>query len=115
MHHLQQRREQRIRHVTDKSFTRDLSEISSKGYVIIASQYRGNDGGEGQEEFGGKDVNDVLNLIPLLSQVPSADTWRIGMYGWSRGGLMTYIALAKTTKIKAAVVGSGVTDLIKAL
>lgn len=101
--------------LTDESFVRLLSEISSKGYIIIASQYRGNDGGEGREEFGGKDVNDILNLIPLLSQVPQADTSRIGMFGWSRGGMMTYLALTKTTKIKAAVVGSGLTDLIKTL
>jgi len=85
------------------------------GYVIVASQYRGNGGGEGKEEFGGKDVNDVLNLIPLLSNMPQADTARIGMFGWSRGSMMTYLALTKTTTIKAAVVGSGLTDLITSL
>lgn len=97
--------------LTDEGFIRSLSEISSQGYIVIASQYRGNDCGEGQEEFGGKDVNDVVNLIPLLAQVPQADTSRIGMFGWSRGGMMTYLALTKTTEIKAAVVGSGMTDI----
>ncbi|NCU04809.1 MAG: S9 family peptidase [Chitinophagaceae bacterium] len=101
--------------ITDESFVRLLGEISSKGYVVIASQYRGNDGGEGKEEFGGKDVQDVLNLIPLLAKIPGADSSRIGMFGWSRGGMMTYLALTKTTKIKAAVVGSGLTDLVKTL
>jgi dipeptidyl aminopeptidase/acylaminoacyl peptidase len=90
-----------------------LGELAKAGYVIVASQYRGNGGGEGKEEFGGADVNDVLNLIPLLSSVPQADTARIGMFGWSRGGMMTYIALTKTARIKAAVVGSGVADLIE--
>ena len=47
------------------------------GYVVVASQYRGNDGGEGREEFGGADVNDVLNLLPVLEQVTSADTARL--------------------------------------
>src|SRR5205085_227048 len=37
----------------------------SNGFVVLASQYRGNDGGEGREEYGGADVRDVLNLIPL--------------------------------------------------
>jgi dipeptidyl aminopeptidase/acylaminoacyl peptidase len=32
------------------------------------------------------------------------------MYGWSRGGMMTYIALTKTDNIKAAVVGGAVSD-----
>jgi dipeptidyl aminopeptidase/acylaminoacyl peptidase len=100
--------------ITDEGFVaRSLGELSSNGYVIVASQYRGNDGGEGKEEFGGKDVNDVLNLIPLLSNIGQADTSRIGMFGWSRGGMMTYLALTKTTKIKAAVVGSGLADLVK--
>ncbi len=82
-----------------------LGQLSKEGYIVIASQYRGNEGGEGQEEFGGKDVNDVINLIDVLKEIPQADTTRIGMYGWSRGGMMTYLALTKTNKIKAAVVG----------
>ena len=86
------------------------SKLASKGYVIIASNYRGVDGGEGIEEFGGADVNDVLNLIPVLSQIEKADTSRIGMNGWSRGGMMTYIALTKTDRIKAVVVGGAVSD-----
>jgi dipeptidyl aminopeptidase/acylaminoacyl peptidase len=32
------------------------------------------------------------------------------MFGWSRGGMMTYRALTKTDRIKAAVVGSGLAD-----
>ncbi|MDX1479816.1 MAG: prolyl oligopeptidase family serine peptidase, partial [Saprospiraceae bacterium] len=84
--------------------------LASKGYVLIASNYRGVDGGEGMEEFGGADVNDVLNLIPVLGQTEKADTSLIGMYGWSRGGMMTYLALTRTDRIKAAVVGGAVSD-----
>lgn len=84
--------------------------LASKGYVVIASQYRGNDGGEGQEEFGGQEVNDITILPEVLREVEGADTHKIGMYGWSRGGMMTYIALTKTDKIKAAVVGGAVSD-----
>ena len=84
-----------------------LGRMASWGYVVIASQYRGNDGGEGREEFGGKDVNDVLNLIPALSQLPNADTSRIGIEGTSRGGMMTYLALKATCRFKAAVVTAG--------
>ncbi len=87
-----------------------LGRIAKKGYVIIASQYRGNGGGEGQEEFGGKEVNDVIALTEAVKEVTSADAENIGMYGWSRGGMMTYIALTKTDKIKAAVVGGAVSD-----
>lgn len=88
-----------------------LGMIASHGYVVVASNYRGNGGGEGQEEFGGSDVNDVLQLMNVLEEVEGADTSRIGMMGWSRGGMMTYLALAQTDRIKAAVVGGAVVDL----
>lgn len=89
---------------------RALGPIAASGYVVVASQYRGNMGGEGREEFGGADVNDVLNLIPLLEKHPKADATRIGMYGWSRGGMMTYMALTRTDRIRAAVIGGGSSD-----
>lgn len=88
-----------------------LGQIAKEGYVVIASQYRGNAGSEGQEEFGGKDVNDVTILTEVLKEIDQADTEKIGMYGWSRGGMMSYIALTKTDKIKAVVVGGARSDL----
>lgn len=91
----------------------NLGRLASKGYVVLASQYRGNAGGEGAEEFGGADVNDILALIKLVDEIASADNKRIGMYGWSRGGMMTYLALTKSDRIKAAVVGGAVSDLEK--
>jgi dipeptidyl aminopeptidase/acylaminoacyl peptidase len=97
--------------ITDEIFFRLVGRLAANGYVVVGSQYRGNSGGDGKEEFGGSDVNDVLNLIPLLSSLSQADTSRIGMFGWSRGGMETYLALTRTSRIKAAVVGSGVADL----
>ncbi len=87
-----------------------LAPIANEGYVVIASQYRGGGQSEGHEEFGGKDVNDIVVLPKVLLEVEGADTERIGMYGWSRGGMMTYIALTKMDNIKAAVVGGAVSD-----
>ncbi len=86
------------------------------GYVAVASQYRGNAGGEGREDFGGDDVRDVLALIPLLQSLPYVDAERIGMFGGSRGGMMTYLALKAQTlagqdDIKAAVTVGGISDL----
>lgn len=101
--------------ITDYSFLAILGYLSCNGYVVVASQYRGNEGGDGHEEFGGKDIDDVLNLIPLLNNVESADTSRIGMRGGSRGGMMTYLALTKTSRIKAAVVVSGIADFKQAI
>ncbi|NET33106.1 MAG: S9 family peptidase [Cyanothece sp. SIO1E1] len=87
-----------------------LGKMASWGYVVVASQYRGNDGGEGVEQFGGDDVNDVINLLPLLVQIPAADTSRIGLEGGSRGGMMAYQTLRESCRFKAAAVLAGVTN-----
>ncbi|MGH9367145.1 MAG: alpha/beta hydrolase family protein [Thermoanaerobaculia bacterium] len=97
--------------LTEERALTQLGGIAKWGYVVVASQYRGGPGSEGKEEFGGADVDDVLNLIPLLESFPKVDPARIGMFGWSRGGMMTYLALTRTDRIAAAIVGSGVTDL----
>ncbi len=98
--------------ITPERVVKYLSLIASWGYIVAASQYRGNMGGEGREEFGGEDVNDVLNLIPLLENIAEADTERIGVIGGSRGGLMTYKALTMTDRFRAAAVRCGVVDLL---
>jgi dipeptidyl aminopeptidase/acylaminoacyl peptidase len=107
-----------------------MGRLATRGYVVAASNYRGNGefgrekypgericseceqhiGGVGREEFGGAEVNDILNLIPVLEQMPEADTARMGLFGWSRGGMMTHLALKKTDRFKAAIVGAGVAD-----
>ena len=90
-----------------------FSTLASNGYIVIGCNYRGGGKSEGSDEFGGKDVNDILNLIEVVKELPKADSDKIGMYGWSRGGMMTYLALTKTNQIKVAVVGAGKTDLTK--
>lgn len=90
----------------------ELARLASAGYLIVASQYRGNGGGEGQEEYGGAEINDVLHLIPLLAHSAVADTSRIGVFGWSRGGAMTFQTLKRTNKIKVAAVGGAGTDYL---
>lgn len=85
--------------------------LAKAGYVVIGCNYRGGGNSEGEDEFGGKDINDVLNLIEAIKEIPKADASKIGMYGWSRGGMMTYLALTKTDKIKAAAVGGASSDI----
>lgn len=88
----------------------NFSKLANEGYVVIGCNYRGGGTSEGQDEFGGKDVNDVLNLIQAVKELPKVDPTKIGMYGWSRGGMMTYLTLPLTNEIKAAVVGGAPTD-----
>ena len=88
-----------------------FGQLASWGYVVFASQYRGNAGGEGKDEFGGEDVNDVLNLMPLAEEFDFTDKKKWGIEGWSRGGMMTYLVLTKNYNFKCAVISGGIANL----
>lgn len=90
-----------------------LAEAAQWGYILITTQYSGNDGGEGQDEIGGGDLQDVRTLYDILNGYERADINRIGMSGGSRGGMMTYMMLTRVPWIKAAVVRAGTADLLR--
>ncbi len=97
--------------IDEKTLSSYLSYWANKGYIVLASQYRGNDGGEGKEEFGGSDVNDVLNLARVAEEIPNVDQDSTVMLGKSRGGMMTYLAIKNEMELKAAAIVGGPTDL----
>ncbi|MFM8178025.1 MAG: alpha/beta hydrolase family protein [Candidatus Kapaibacterium sp.] len=76
---------------------------ASWGYVTIASNYRGHGGSEGMEEWGGADVNDAMNLLPVLSSLGYVDMTRVGIIGGSRGGMMALMMLRRSSAFRAAV------------
>ncbi len=94
--------------VLEKSST--LAYMAEKGYMVVASQYRGGGGSEGEDEFGGADVNDVTNLLKLAKDLPETDPDRVFMFGASRGGMMTYQALRNRDDVLAAAVSCGLSD-----
>lgn len=85
----------------------DLLLLAEKGFVVIASDYRFHGPTGKRDEFGGKDVDDVLNLVPTLNAMEYVDSTRLYMLGQSRGGTMTYIALKRGVPVKAAAVIAG--------
>nr|WP_239480662.1 prolyl oligopeptidase family serine peptidase [Parashewanella hymeniacidonis] len=95
---------------------RGLFPIAEQGFVIIGSQYRGSLTKEDNlDEFGGKDVNDVVELFKLIPNIVGADAERIGMFGGSRGGMQTFLALKEVSNIKAVAASSGNYDLVRGL
>lgn len=91
-----------------------MADVSLQGqFIVLSSQYRGIDGSQGRDEWGGADVNDVLNLFPLAKRISKADTSKIVMVGFSRGGTMTFEAIKAGAPLKAAVSVSGPVDLIR--
>ncbi len=82
-----------------------------EGYVVLGSQYRGNDGGEGREEIGGADLRDVAALLTLGRTLPNVDTANVYALGYSRGGMMTLLALRAGLAFNAVAVVGAPTDL----
>ena len=89
----------------------DFYGFASQGFVVLASQYRGNDGGDGRDEVGGADVADVMALARLAAALPYADAAKLYLYGLSRGGMMSFLALKQGFPAKALAVVGAVYDL----
>jgi len=88
-----------------------LASTALWGYVVLATQYRGNMGSEGEEDWGGRDVYDALNLLKVGEQLEYCDMSRVAIEGASRGGMTTYRALTLDDRFKCAMVHAGVSDL----
>lgn len=85
--------------------------LASEGFVVLAPLYRGSVGGEGRDEMGGEDLNDLMNVLPLLRALEFIDMENLFMYGESRGGMMTYQAIRDGFPLRAAAVFGAFTDL----
>jgi dipeptidyl aminopeptidase/acylaminoacyl peptidase len=83
----------------------------NNGFIVIAPALRQSEGGEGKDELGGNDLADIMNIYPMLSILPLADTANTFMLGESRGGMMTYQAIRDKFPLKAAASIGAITDL----
>lgn len=97
--------------VTISTLTDFLAKIAAKGFIITGSQLRGSGRSEGKDEFGGKDIGDVLKLFEIIDHQINADPKKIGMLGVSRGSMTNFLVLKETDKIKANVTIGGIADL----
>ena len=85
--------------------------LASEGFVVLAPMYRQSDGGEGRDEMGGGDVNDLMNSAALAKSLGFIDVNNLFLYGESRGGVMTYLAIKKNFPANAASVYGAFTDM----
>lgn len=85
----------------------EMARYAETGFFVVAPQYRGADGGEGQDEVGGAEVNDILSLVPVIGSHAQADTSQMFLVGSSRGGMNAFQALRAGFPAKG-VVANGV-------
>jgi dipeptidyl aminopeptidase/acylaminoacyl peptidase len=98
-----------------------IREATSKGYIVIAPEYRGGIG-YGQAlyaaiDYGGAEVDDVVTAVDVLKTRYSAvDPGRVGVIGWSHGGLIALLSVFRNpTLFKAAVAAVPVANLFQRL
>ncbi len=102
--------------VTNGLLFTKLAGMAEQGYIIVGSQYPGNVVSGGHDERGGEsDIASVLRLHELIKNLDSADEKNIGMYGVSRGGMMTYLCMKKVSWIKTALTMGGSTNLDRSI
>ncbi|WP_456277913.1 alpha/beta hydrolase family protein [Bacillus sp. AK128] len=88
-----------------------IVQFASEGFVVMAPFYRGNQGGEGNEDFGGEDRHDAFAALNLLQQHPKVNQERIHVFGFSRGGVMALFTGIMEPSITSIVSWGGVTDM----
>ena len=83
--------------------------LNRHGYLTISSDYRSWGGSDvGYSLFYSGLVIDVINLMNAIPSIPEADPERIGMWGHSMGGGVTFKILTIDERVKAAVLYSTV-------
>jgi len=85
--------------------------LAVAGFTIIAPMYRGSNGGEGRDDLGGDDLNDLMNIADVLRELDGVDRRNVFLYGESRGGMMVFQAVRDGFPARAAATFGAFTDL----
>jgi dipeptidyl aminopeptidase/acylaminoacyl peptidase len=99
--------------------THIVRELMGQGYVVIAPEYRGSTGygREYQEaiDYGGLEIDDnVAARDWAVETLPFVDGGRVGIIGWSHGGLIALMAVFDhPDKFQVAYAGVPVSDLLE--
>ncbi|MFK7730883.1 MAG: prolyl oligopeptidase family serine peptidase [Pseudomonadales bacterium] len=100
-----------------REFSFDRQMYASNGYLVVSINPRGSSG-HGFDfaraiyaDWGNKDSSDILAGLNDLQAKGLVDPNRIGLEGWSYGGMLTHYLIARDTRFKAAVSGAGATNV----
>lgn len=95
------------------SFSTERQLFAANGYAVLAVNYRGSSG-RGQKfsraifaDWGHYEVEDLHAGVDHVIKMGVADSDRLGVGGWSYGGILTDYLIASDTRFKAATSGAG--------
>ena len=93
-------------------------QIAANGYIVFGINYRGSSG-RGFDfanaiyaDWGRKEVEDLLAGTEVLIARGLADPDRLGIGGWSYGGILTDATIARDGRFKAALSGAGTGNML---
>lgn len=99
-------------------FNLDWQILAGAGYAVVAANPRGSSG-RGEEfaraiyaDWGNKDGQDVLAAVDHAVSTGVADPARLGVGGWSYGGILTNYVIAQDQRFKAATSGAGASNFL---
>jgi dipeptidyl aminopeptidase/acylaminoacyl peptidase len=87
--------------------------FAAHGYVVLAINYRGSSGRGAAfarsifADWGDHEVADLLAGVDFAIKQGVADPERLGVGGWSYGGILTDYTIATDSRFKAAISGAG--------
>jgi dipeptidyl aminopeptidase/acylaminoacyl peptidase len=96
----------------EHSFSFERQFFAANGYVAISVNYRGSSGRGSvyqkaiYADWGNKEVVDLLDAVDYVIATGVADANRLGIGGWSYGGILTDYTIATDGRFKAAVSGA---------
>jgi len=97
----------------DFGFDFEAQLFAANGYCVILTNPRGSTG-YGQDfckaifaDWGNKDSQDVLAGVDYAVSRGWADPDRLGIGGWSYGGILTNSVISRTQRFKGAISGAG--------
>ena len=94
-------------------FDFDRQLFAANGYAVLGVNYRGSSGrGSAYQraifaDWGNKEVQDLIGAVDEAVKIGAADPQRLGIGGWSYGGILTDYTIATTQRFKGAVSGAG--------
>ena len=96
-------------------FTHLAQLFAANGYVVLFPNPRGSTG-RGEDyakaifaDWGNKDFRDDMAMVDYAIAQGLADPEKLGVGGWSYGGISTDFIITQTTRFKAAISGAGAT------
>jgi dipeptidyl aminopeptidase/acylaminoacyl peptidase len=94
-------------------FDMTIQQIAARGYAVAAINYRGSNG-RGYPfaraifgDWGNKEVVDLIDGVNYLIKKGIVDANKLGIGGWSYGGILTDYVTATDSRFKAAASGAG--------